>query len=498
MYTQLDVVADAEGRAQSAALRDRERYQKFVEAAEQFAAQNELIVGGASATRLLLGAPVALDSFQYDFYSGQALSAARALGDALHAVDPQGLGHYVTVLTKTAGHFFVIEVDGRAMFTVTSLPVYRGVRTADVVIPSHRPARFAKGAELACTGPEIQLMGVYAALCNPDKAGAWGGLLATEARLRALFAGEIRAKIAQAVARTGGGAPPRTELVRALYREFVAGPDRVLVGKAAAALLGGRPPGGERIQVVSVMPLEREAAAVAEIGKRHGVEVQWVVNDPKIPTDPRLRRMTLYAVQGHAPGARREAFMDVFNAAAHELIPFVTAGAAMAPRGGRDAGRRFEHRRGPRRADADEGAAPGRADRGRRDRGRDRGERGDHGAWAPPAGTKLGTPFVLLRFRLADMWTIQVLLQMGAINAAFAKETLHDMLQDCEAVAAHYTRVLDGAAANPEEAAAQLLPLANYVGRFGDPDIALKRAAPARFFAPYVPAAGARPREPES
>ena len=164
MYEGFDVIAAAEEEARATALKDRLRYRKFVEAAERFAAANDLIVSGGSATRLLLadGGPgsgrprppeVGLDSFQYEFSSGQAVSGARALGDALYAVDPQGLGHYVQVLTKIAGTVFTIEVDGRLMFTVTALPVYRGVKTADVVIPSTRPAQFAEGVKLACMGP---------------------------------------------------------------------------------------------------------------------------------------------------------------------------------------------------------------------------------------------------------------------------------------------------------------------------------------------------------
>jgi hypothetical protein len=502
MYTRFDVVGDAEARAKGVALEDRRRYEAFVEAAERYAAENDLVVGGPAATRLLLesGGPADLDSFQYDFFSGQALARARGLGDALYALDPQGLGHYVAVLTKVPDYLFAVSVDGRDLFTVTALPVHRGVRTADIVMPSRRPAQFATRGdapvELACMGPEIQLMGLYAALCDPGRAAEWGELLAAETGLRALLAREVRAKIAQAVARgsaaegarTGGRDARRARLFRRLHAEYASGPDRVLVGPGAVALLTGGQLGDERVQVLTASPLDAEAQVVAALARAEGFEVQWgSPQDPKIPVDPRLRRLTVHLVEGSRSGAdgppgapRREPIMDLYNVAAHDLVPYVTAGALAsdaATGGGRECARL---------------AAGGRRDKGRR---ADRHPRPAE-AWSPPAGLKVGTPFVLMRFRLADMWTMQVLMRMGAASAGYAKSVLLATLADFEAVAAYYEEALGAAASDPEGAAARLLPLSSYVGRLEDPGLALKRAAlgrpGARHHYPYFPAQGKR------
>ena len=56
MYTAIDIVSDAEAAAEAEAMKDRERYRPFLEAAERYAADNELIVGGASATARNLAA----------------------------------------------------------------------------------------------------------------------------------------------------------------------------------------------------------------------------------------------------------------------------------------------------------------------------------------------------------------------------------------------------------------------------------------------------------
>jgi hypothetical protein len=475
MYSRLEVVEDAERRAEAAAFKDRMCYEKFIEAGEQFAAKHGLIVCGPAATRLLLSNPedsessppiLGLDSFQYDLFSGQAPAHARALGDVMYQLDPQGLGHYTTVITKVTDYLLTVAVDGRDLFTVTYLPPYRGIRLVDIVNPSTRPAQFAKdinGAplRLLCTGPELQLIGVYMMLCNPAKAANWGELLETEAGLRVLFGQEIRAKIEAAVTRVGGAArlPAAKPLYRTLRDKYAAGPSRVLIGPAAIALLTGKSVAGEeRLQVITAGRLDGDAQEIVALAKAAGIEVAWKIDDPKIPTDPRLRRMTIHAVLGR----RREPLLDVYNSAAFDLVPYVTlASAALWP-----------------------GAALRRGERA--------GRENAPATSGPPATLKIGTPFVLMRYRLIDMWTLQILMQMGVINAGFAKATLNGMLSGYNAAAAHYESMLASAAHDPEGASHQLMPLTAYIGRLEDPELALKRAAQsrtgARFHPPYLPA----------
>jgi hypothetical protein len=91
-----------------------------------------------------------------------------------------------------------------------------------------------------------------------------------------------------------------------------------------------------------------------------------------------------------------------------------------------------------------------------------------------------------MRFRLADMWAMQILMQMRVVSPAFGGETLLAMLVSFEEAAALYEQ---RAAAG---ATAELLPLSAYIGRYEDPSLSLRRAAQdragARFHAPYLPA----------
>ena len=426
----LDLIGDAESRAENTAFQDRMRYKPFIEAAERYAAENGLIVGDLAATRLLIGGNLALDSFEYDFFSGQALTHAKGLGDVLYRVDPTGLGHYTAVLTKVPGYLFTVQVDGREMFTITALQPYRGIQIRDLVIPDERPAEFSEGVRLKVLGPELQLIAVYASLCNPGKVGSWAELFPAEASLREILRRTVREKISSSIARArakGGARPQAAKFSQRLLEEFAAGPGRVLIGGAAISLLRGERVEDSRIQLIAVDTLETVAEQVSAIGKRAGYELYWRIEDPKIPTEPRLRRLTV-SVQVGGGQSRRETVLDVYNAGAFEAIPFIELDSSP---------------------------------------------------------IKVGTPFVLMRFRLIDMWTIQVLMELRAIDIGYAKGVLHEMLEGYESAAALLDKMV---LSSPERVA----PRAAYVGRIEDPELALKRAAAAkanRFYPPYYPAA---------
>jgi len=432
MYTRIDVIGDAESRAETVAFRDRQQYQKFVELAEHFASERGLVVCGPAATRLVLAgdaAPaVGFDSFQYDFFCDNAPATARALADALYALDPEGLGHYTSMLTKEAGQRLAVSVNGRELFTFAAAPTHRGVRAVDLILPVTKRAQFARDAngaptQLRCIGPESQLLGLYAELCDSAQAAGWAERLTAEAGLRALLGQHLRPRLLQA--RHGAGADTGLGgLTRRLRERYAAGPGRVVVGAVALALLAGRPPAG-RLQVLAASALEDEARDIEKLAG--DMRVTWRVEDPNLPMEPRLRRLSVFATIDN----RREPILDVFNAAGFESVPYTMVGVY-----------------------------------------------------------KLGTLFVLMRFRLIDIWTMRLLLRMNAVNEAFARSTLVRMLADYDLAGTLYTATLRKPT---EDAAAALFPIENRIGRREDQSLALKRAAQAsgRFFAPYFPASRA-------
>lgn len=459
MYTRLNVVKDAENRAEIIAYKDRLRYEKFIIAGEQFAAENGLIISGPIATQLLLGntgdqslpPEVKLDSFNhYNFFSTRANEHARALGNILYNLDPLGLGHYTTVLTKITNQVLTITVDGRTMFTITSLPSHGGIRFSEIIIPSLRPSQFA-GVTVLCTGPEIQLIDTYATLCNPSKVNDWESLLTIEASLRALFSKEIRIKINTSVVRKGGSASKKMLLYYILRDRYAMGPSRVLIGPVAISLITKHKSHTDRLQVITAGTLDNDAQEIVSLAKTIGVDISWKIDNPKILTDSRIRRLTIH----HNISGHRESILDVYNSASFELVPFITVGSLTIDRHPTDKG--------------------------------------------PSSTLKLGTPFVLMRYRLIDLWTLQVLMHMNVINAGYAKSAIHEIISGYDSIAKYYETVLAGAARNPEKTSNQLLPLISYIGRLEDTELATKRETQSKFHEkshnfniPYYPAAAAK------
>ena len=86
----------------------------------------------------------------------------------------------------------------------------------------------------------------------------------------------------------------------------------------------------------------------------------------------------------------------------------------------------------------------------------------------------------------------------GALSSG-GSAALGEMLAGYDATARYYEGALAGAARDPEGAARRLLPMAGYIGRLEEPELALKREAQlggaGRIYYPYYPAATQAPAE---
>ncbi|GFR90196.1 BA71V-K421R [Elysia marginata] len=425
---------------EGAVMRDRERFIPFFEAAEQYAYKHELLVGGDTATRLLLGRPPGPEDYFYELYSCRALEDARALTFIFYKLAPEGLGHYANMMTCIPRKEFSINIDERPLFRIKALEVHRGARAADVIVPSIRPASFACGPgkkplPLRCMGPEIQLMGVYAALSDPARAGEWPSFLNAEERLREMFTNEVRNKIRE----VGGGAEEEegpeefstSDLKTALAAEYVPRSGHAAVGAYAVSALESKSRNAPkdaalvlrnngsvaRLQLVTSNSFTEEERVVRQIASRFGLNVQYTENELKVPTDARLRRMTMYVLR---PGERRESFLDIYNSGEHELVPFLGQAS--------DDDRALVT--GGRRVLAEKRAARRRASKKKKT--------GEGPPIGPPSGPPVGTPFVVMRFLLVDSWTIQFLFRMGFASARYTRHVLRELLTYYERVASVY------------------------------------------------------------
>ncbi len=511
------VIAAAEWAASLTSKRDRARFDRFFAAIESFASENEMIVGGLAAIRLLLAAEApstgkaaeALDSYFYELYSAAPVDDARALTQKLYALDPDGLGHYAAMLTRVPGKELVISLAGRDLVVVRGLATHKGVRVLDLVLPSARPGQFVEtGAppRLLCFGPELSLMSVVAALCDPSRAAEWPPLLTTETKLRGFYLAEHRTRTTEFLKKLGGRGQ-NNEIVRndkpaALKARLVlslvvtlagidtradAGEPRVLVGgfskqsgQAGRLSSGAQGPGpGDqtavtlllgRIQLATPNKMAAEATAIQAIATRvfaeagaRGASVQTLVHNPAIPTEARLRRLTVYL----QVGAAREPIADVFNAAEYGLVPFVPARVSLAA----------------------QGFAPARSPSTR------------------SMQVRLGTPFVQMRFQLINIWTMRLQAKLGAAAPEFAENVTNAMLRAYQEAGrkldqklAAIAEAFAGGDPKADEGLAELFPATadRVIGFFEDEAIAKKRAAWAAAessrsrHGPYYPARAAR------
>jgi hypothetical protein len=443
MYSSFDAVGIAVRAATGpggAITKDREQFSKYFARGEKYIHDENLVVGGAIATKMLLGRPIGYEAAVYFLYCTHARTAARGLVDALHQVDPDGLGQYARTDPVGSGRTFDVMIDGRPLFRIHSLAVHRGAHIVDLIVPTTCPAYFAKDPKgkplgIPCMGPEIQLIGTYASLSNPSKAGSWPELLEARRLLGAMFAKSVQSKVKKVLS---GGGPSimmrsRDRLVAALLEEYVTRAGRVVVGTYAIDALGGTRSGHPRLQVVAEGGLKDEERLVSKIATRLGFSVQSTHNDPKVPINACLRRMTMYITRD---GERRVPFLDVFNAGEYELVPFWTQADAESPvlpvQGGRP------HPKGP----------------------------------ALSAEVAIGTPFAVLRFILVDMWTILLLHRMDMASSDYANSVLRGMLGNVKSTDLVIARLVN------DHKFTTLFPLSveRYIGHHTDPMVEEKRA----------------------
>jgi len=340
---------------------DRERFVPALKAIEAEAAAASLAAGGGSAVFMVLPSPrpaPPLDLYHYEFYSPDPYRDGRRLAEAAYRAGPPALTQY-TALLPFGPDEAVVRIAQREVARLRRLPLHRGVHTFTLLVPTPRPAIFS-GSPLPALGPETLLIETYSQLCDPQLAKNWVALLARAESLRSALRDEFEAKLEKVFE---GGRPagrrrqgPEAVFRRAVENEFLPGDQRVVL------------PGGARPSCVTGRPLAEEERALSRLAKAAGVRVEFLVNDPKVAVDLRLRRLTAYFVR---PGRPREPAVDVYNAGSYGAIPYLVRGRL-----------------------------------------------------------KLATAPAAARFLLVDAWTLQLLWRMGALSKPFAHRETRRRLEE--------------------------------------------------------------------
>lgn len=393
---------------------DRDRFVPALRVVEDFVREKKRVIGGAAATRMILSVQsdeqkdLPLDMYHYLIYSPNPAKDCNELARRVYSLDPQGLTQYTASFPRAGGAEASLIVSQREIARLVGLPRHRGVSVYEMLVPDQYPPLFS-GKEAPCLGPEVQLLETYIQLCNPELAGSWGALLSQERKLRASFLSEFCEKSKGIV--EGGAAPKkRSGLAKKSREDFLALLSEDFLGKEGRIEVtlpaGGAKKTPARRACTSLYSLQHEQKALTQLAGRAKVNIHVLVNDPQLVVDVRLRRLTAYI---QTPGQSREPVLDIYNVANYEAVPFL-----------------FDTARG-----------------------------------------RYGTAFVLARFLLVDMWTIQLLWRMGSISDQYTKQQLAALFKQFQK--------LEPQLDDPETAFPQLPT--HFLGRIENPDLAQKRAA---------------------
>ena len=379
---------------------DREQYTKYLKIIEEFASDHKLILGGDEGILLLIGDVSLIE--QYTFYSDDAVRLTRELANEIFHSDPKSYGYVTSVISKIPDYLIQLNVNCRQLAGVFIINYTKGISVEKIILPSKVKGPYS-GKELYCLSPEIQLISLYSKLINPAFASDWEKLLGYEDKLRKLFTSTISGgrifdsieshqkfsctnddcicheecfqenitdggadAIDDVSITIGGMSQSNFDIVKDIIIKYLSSSERILVGQLA---IYGMNKNSKRIQVVSCEPLEKDIELIKSLGLQHDIVFQELFDNPKIPIDPKLRKVTLSIITKD----RREPVIDIYNCGAYELLSY----------------------------DLDEDLS-----------------------------IKFGSKFTIAKFRLVDLWIIKLILEMEKISREFANSIINEIIID--------------------------------------------------------------------
>jgi hypothetical protein len=444
MYKKLDIATPLEASADAYVIQERMQYAKFIEAGENFCISRGLVLGGTISELMHLSSGAispTRDTFTYDIYTDNVVLHSRELVQLMYDLDPDGLGKFASMTTDVPKYTLSVFVNRRKLFKLTQIYKHRGAAIDATLLPNSQPTQFARvdgvPAMIKCAGPEILLLDSYSILCNPSNAGIWSKTRARAQELMLIFETDIHRKIKMVI--TGGGVYFPNEIYYILRDQFAAASCRVLVGSVATHLLTGRAT-FERLQVITANPLEKELKTIEDLLSRLRVKTTHVIFDPKLPGDLHLRKMTVFIVNG----ASRTPIIDIYNAGTFSLIPYVLY-----------------------KNIAESSKVSGKQ---------------------PPGTLKVGTPYVLIYYKLIAMWTIFSLLHLKAVEKSTASKLITTSVLEIKLINKYMSDLIKSDIPM-HKVTARLVPLHALIGHHEDKAILNKRIAADNKikYHPYLP-----------
>jgi hypothetical protein len=289
---------------------DRTKYKPFWEHTLNYCKTNNIII----SDRLSLFKDKKIREV-YNLYSMNPFRHSVQLANYLHEHTGEKL---LSVMTVKENEEFTINIDSRALINIYVIQKYRKLDAVKLINPVE-----INGNKYI--PPEIEIIEVYSDLYNPAKFGDWETLKNNDLEL---LYDKIIDRKKQGILGAGDCQRQRREYMDILKIDIIQKwiPEKehvMLIGVWAYNLLtrGLKKicTDSEKIQIISDSdPISVLDSIRTELNIPHKIIVKE--QDLHIPKDFRTKRYTFYLIIDES----EKAFMDMFNSAAFELVPYHT------------------------------------------------------------------------------------------------------------------------------------------------------------------------------
>jgi hypothetical protein len=266
--------------------RDRHKYLKYFEEADKYIAENEIIVTGTSAFKILIGEDLNPNEFSYHLMCRNVFNHAKALASIFYRATEN---MYIYVQTKIMNIEVSIFIDERELFTLSSIDTTKAINIFSIINPIKTKGLYHEESLVNVVSPELLLIDMYRYLSFPFYAKKW---------------------------------EEYTDIMLRLFERFESRADDIISGSAeieddddhTPEFTGSRETKKDHNKQMIHLWGNRYVSSLPAhtIAEQLGADEFYEDYSIKIPTDFRLRRVTFYK--------SRQPIAYVYNSMQYDLI----------------------------------------------------------------------------------------------------------------------------------------------------------------------------------
>jgi hypothetical protein len=424
MFKSLEYTDKIITQGENYALDNRMKYKKYYQKIEDFAAENDLLLGGNLSGYSLLDLNVDLVSLKlpyYKFYSNDAAGDSERLTNQLYLMDKNVI---VMRRTKIYNMIYEIYVDTRNFVTIYQLGKHKGVSTGNIIFPVNITSPICNKSLLSIPA-EVILIYIYSNLYNPAKVKEWEELVMLEKGLKDVLFDNITEHVNKIIKGGGRTSKEKPSWKKQIYTKLI---EDYILGENIALL---NPYTKRSIQVISGNNIEREVEKIKDLLRPMYVDVSYSYNHLKLLTDSRLVK---YVIYGHYKGIKIP-ILEIYNVAEHSIIPTLTVSKYNNITSSTLSYSNVQF----------------------------------------PLSCKICTIWPLMQFLLIDLWTIQLLYKIGLFNLQAMMDLFGGIIENLKQIN-HDLEKFNQLEKNPAGFIDELNPteITDYIGKYSNLEIHYK------------------------